>query len=336
MKNILLITLSVWLLVGCSKPFFEKEIEPNAVSTFEYLWKECDEKYSFFDYKGVDWGAVRSEYSTKIYNGMPSADFFDVLFDMLNELKDGHVNLKSSFQVARFDITKLGPINFEPNLVKDYYLSDKYYIMGGFSHDSLAGHNIGYIRYNSFSSTVTDGQMDYILNKYRDTDGLIFDVRANGGGSVLNIHTILGHFVRDRTLIYDSYIKSGKGHDDFGPAEAAYIDQRDGLVYLKPVVVLTDRGSYSATSYFSLGVRAIDHMTLIGDTTGGGLGAPNGGQLPNGWTYRFSITRTFSHDGQNFENGVPPNIQVDLDPADVQNGIDTIIERAIAFIETGA
>jgi len=32
-------------------------------------------------------------------------------------------------------------------------------------------------------------------------------------------------------------------------------------------------------------------MVLIGDTTGGGWGLPNGGQLPNGWTYRLSITK---------------------------------------------
>ena len=101
------------------------------------------------------------------------------------------------------------------------------------------------------------------------------------------------------------------------------------------MTVLTDRGSYSATSYFSLGVRAINTMTLIGDTTGGGLGAPNGGQLPNGWTYRFSITKTISHDGINWENGVAPDIQVDLDPNQALNGIDAIMERAITFIKTG-
>jgi C-terminal processing protease CtpA/Prc len=65
------------------------------------------------------------------------------------------------------------------------------------------------------------------------------------------------------------------------------------------------------------------------EITGGGLGIPNGGQLPNGWTYRFSISRTLSPAGENFENGVPPDIQVVLTKADRDRGVDTVIERAI-------
>ena len=333
MRKILIVVAVVFM--GCSKPFFDEEPAPNAEETFQYLWKECDQKYSFFDLKDVDWNEKKLEYSVKVYNGMSQLALFDVLFDMLNELKDGHVNLVSAFQVARFDISQLGLKNYDSRLIKDYYLSDKYFITGGLSHDLLEKGNIAYIRYNSFSTKVTDDQMNFILNKYESTDGLIFDVRANGGGSVTNLFMILSHFITEKTFIYDSYIKNGKEHEDFGSAEKAFVEPSSGYRYLKPVVVLTDRGSYSATSYFSLGVRAIENMTLIGDTTGGGLGAPNGGQLPNGWTYRFSITQTISHDGENLENGVPPDIQVDLDPNEALNGIDTIMERAILFIISG-
>ena len=43
---------------------------------------------------------------------------------------------------------------------------------------------------------------------------------------------------------------------------------------------------------FALSTTAYDNMFCVGDTTGGGLGMPNGGELPNGWRYRFSVTRT--------------------------------------------
>jgi hypothetical protein len=332
--KILLLIYSLFLL-GCSRPFFDEEPSPNAEETFNYLWKECDEKYSFFKVKGIDWAQKKEQYGSEVYNGMPQQALFDILFDMLHELRDGHVNLISAFQVARFDIGKLGPKNFDDRLLKDFYLSDKYYITGGLSHDLFVDQNIAYVRYSSFSSSVTNDEMNFILNKYKNTEGLIFDVRANGGGSVTNVFNILGHFIDHKTFIYDSYIKTGKGHEDFSGAEKAFIEPSNGSRYFKPVVVLTDRGSYSATSFFSLGVRAIENMTIIGDTTGGGLGAPNGGQLPNGWTYRFSITQTISHDGKNLENGVPPDIQIDLDPNEALNGIDTILERAISFIKTG-
>ncbi len=64
-------------------------------------------------------------------------------------------------------------------------------------------------------------------------------------------------------------------------------------------------------------------------TTGGGLGLPNGGQLPNGWTYRFSITQALTLDkNPNYENGVPPDIRVLFNWKDLTK--DEILERAIA------
>jgi C-terminal processing protease CtpA/Prc len=74
------------------------------------------------------------------------------------------------------------------------------------------------------------------------------------------------------------------------------------------------------------------NMTVMGDTTGGGLGLPNGGQLPNGWTYRFSITRTLDPQGNNFENGVPPDIVSIMTDEERVNGVDKVIEDAIDFI----
>jgi len=104
------------------------------------------------------------------------------------------------------------------------------------------------------------------------------------------------------------------------------------LHYNKPIAVLIDRGSYSATSMFSLATLALDNLFLVGDTTGGGLGMPNGGQLPNGWTYRFSITRTLTPDGLNYENGIPPDYYAILDSSDMQQGYDTVIETALSII----
>ncbi|HPH18660.1 MAG TPA: S41 family peptidase [Haliscomenobacter sp.] len=99
--------------------------------------------------------------------------------------------------------------------------------------------------------------------------------------------------------------------------------------YGKKIAVLIDRGTFSAASFFALGAREVDNMIVIGDKSGGGLGLPNGGQMPNGWTYRFSISQTLSPAGENFENGVPPDIQVILTKSDRDRGVDTVIERAI-------
>lgn len=74
--------------------------------------------------------------------------------------------------------------------------------------------------------------------------------------------------------------------------------------------------------------KALPKVVLVGDTTGGGLGIPNGGQLPNGWLYRFSVTQTLTlSKSPDFENGVPPEIRVLFDWITLKK--DEILERVI-------
>ena len=98
------------------------------------------------------------------------------------------------------------------------------------------------------------------------------------------------------------------------------------------MVVLTNRGSFSAANDFALIMKAFPYVKLIGDRTGGGGGFPINSELPNGWTYRFSSNLTLSPDSFNVENGIPPDIKVDLKKSDEDIGIDTIIEEALKFI----
>jgi C-terminal processing protease CtpA/Prc len=58
---------------------------------------------------------------------------------------------------------------------------------------------------------------------------------------------------------------------------------------------------------------------------------PNGGQLPNGWIYRFSISQLLDLDGKSFaEDGVPADIEAAFDWTDLTT--DEIIEKAILEI----
>lgn len=111
-----------------------------------------------------------------------------------------------------------------------------------------------------------------------------------------------------------------------------YITPYNGIRYTKKIAVLIDRGTYSAGSHTSLFMKALPNIVLIGDTTGGGLGGPNGGQLPNSWTYIFSITQALTLDkSPAYENGVPPDINVLFDWNDLIK--DEVLERAIAELQ---
>jgi C-terminal processing protease CtpA/Prc len=256
---------------------------------------------------------------------------------MLGTLNDGHVNIISPFDVSRSEeifLQTYGRRNIDPNVVMLNYLGPHYHSAGGFAYNTLRGDSVVYIRYSSFSNSAATATLNIILKRYPDAAGVIFDIRQNGGGSVENIWNILALMPAMHTHLYTTQIKAGPDHDDFSEAEKVYspFSNGDYEPYRKPVIVLTDRGSYSASSFFALCAKGYDNMLLMGDTTGGGLGLPNGGELPNGWTYRFPVTRTIAPDGQNYENGVPPDTVVLLTPTATAAGKDNVIETAADVI----
>lgn len=333
MKKLFIIFIVTPFLISCEKTFFEENLEStDPYTNLEYLWKECDEKYSYFDLKNINWNSKKAEYNAKLYYGMSDDSLFNVLGGMLSELKDGHVNLVSNFNLSFFNITHLGPSNFNWRVIEDNYLPANYYGSGPFTHDFISNNEIGYIRFSSFTGTVDDNNLDFILNRYKNTKGLILDLRQNGGGAVVDVFNILSRFVDKTTLVYYSKIKNGPNHNDFSPAEPVYVSPHNGIRYAKKVAVLIDRGTYSAASFTSLATKAIPNLTLIGDTTGGGLGLPNGGQLPNGWRYRFSITQALTLDQKpDYENGVPPDIHALFNWNDLSK--DEVIDRAIQELQ---
>ena len=332
MKKIYSLFIIVFVFTSCEKMIFEEDLSSTSPQdNFEYLWNECDKKYSYFELKNIDWDQVKSEYSAKIYEGMSDDSLFNVLGGMITELRDDHTNLKSNFNVSRFGVHYLGQDNFDWRIVTDNYIGHDFYRSGPFSHNFIADGEIGYIRLSQFPGTVGETNLDFILERYKDTKGLVLDLRENGGGASIDIFEILSRFVETKTLLFYSRIKSGPRHDDFSTEEAAYVEPYDGIRYTNNIAVLTDRGTYSAGSFTALATLALPNMILIGDTTGGGLGAPNGGQLPNGWSYRFSISQTLSLDKKpDFENGVPPDVSVLFDWNDLTK--DEILEGAIEVL----
>lgn len=340
-----IIGLSIFL-ASCENLVMEEVSTDSPVENFEYLWKQVDEKYSYFEPKHIDWDSVYNVYRSRITDDMTNEEFFNEMFEMLCALKDGHVNLKSPFNVSRYDILNNAPVNFNWQLIKDSYISpgtnnrfplaEDYYITGPFYHQVIGAEKpIGYVYYPEFSTVVQDYDIQYLLSRMTGTAGLIIDVRNNGGGAPINIFTIINRLTNVETHIYSSWMKEGPGHNDFGEELEIFNDPASDGVYQKPIVLLTNRNCYSATSFFAAALKSYPNVTQIGDTTGGGAGAPHGGQLPNGWYYRFSVTKSaFPSNGVmvDFETGVPPDINIDMDPTDEATGIDNILEKGIDVI----
>lgn len=330
--------LLAFAFTSCERAFMEQDEPSNPVNVFDYLWNQVDQNYTFFDVKGIDWDSVREVYRPKVNDDLKNDSLFHVCAAMLNTLRDGHTNLISGFDVSRNDSVyykMYAEKNINTEVVLLNYLTVNHHSTGSFKHNFIRDGKVAYLRYASFSNDVNESVLKYLVKYYQSCDGMILDLRQNGGGSMSNIATLLSIFDNHHQPLYKTQVKSGPGHDDFAEAVTVYAADSSLLgqnPYTKPVAVLIDRGSYSATSFFAVCTQAYDNLRLFGDYSGGGLGVPNGGVLPNGWSYRFSVTRTIALDGQNYENGVPPDTRVILDPACTAQGIDNVIETAADWI----
>lgn len=336
MRKKLLFVLIAWLCTSCEKVLMMDDIAPTATNTFEYLWQRVDSQYSMFDVKGVDWDAVYDTFRPQVYDDMSYDSLYSVCASMLSMLNDGHVNLYTSYDVARADTLYrdfYACSGIDINLVVLHYLGTRYHMTGGMAHSALCDGRVIYMNYGSFSNGITVSQLRHIVSLYPRAEGMVLDIRGNGGGNVANIDRILHLMPSHGQQLYSSQIKSGAGHDDFGPLQPTFAPVVvDTEAFMLPVVVLIDKGCFSAASAFAVCTQAYENMTLMGDSTSGGLGLPAMGALPNGWLYRLPVTRTIALDGKNYENGVPPDVYVPFDRAMAAMGRDNIIDSACALI----
>lgn len=333
LRRLLLAASLFFLVPSCSNNLisFDNDAEGN----FDALWTILDRNYCFFEYKNIKWDSIYSAYRPRILNNMGNDALFDVMGMMLSELKDGHVNLIATHDITRYWEWKDSyPENFNLTIQKEYLKSD-YGIAGGMKYKILED-NVGYIYYDSFSSSVTESALNQILSRMAICHGIIIDVRGNGGGSLENVDRIAGRFFNEKTLIGYISHKTGWGHNEFSTLYPQYINSSNNIRYQKHVVVLTNRGCYSATNEFASIMKYSPRVTVMGDSTGGGSGLPFSSELPNGWSVRFSASPLFNAEKEHIEFGIAPDIKISLEQSDVDKKKDTLIEAARSYLKEKA
>ena len=296
MKKILLGLLAI-LAVSCVDV---TEHEDSPQGNFEALWQIIDEHYCFLDYKkqvyGLDWDVIYNIFKVRAKGPMDDYQLFEVLTEMLSQLKDGHVNLYSSFDNGRYwHWHEDYPTNFSDTLQRRYLGTD-YHIASGAQYRILDD-NIGYLYVGSFSYEMGESSLDEIIKYFAFCNGLIVDIRSNGGGELTAAERLAARF------------------------SSRYRWQ-------KPVVVLTNREVYSAANDFVKIMKCFPEVKTVGDQTGGGAGMPFTSTLPNGWTVRFSACPSYDRNRQQIEFGIAPDYPVGQTDADFAKGRDTLIEFA--------
>ena len=330
-KLYILLSCTVLLLSSCVKE--EITSSDTRRGNFEALWQLMDQRYCFFDYKkqtlGVDWDEVHGRYEAMINDKMTNMQLFEVLCNMVGELKDGHVNLTASYDLGRnWSYHEDYDKNLDEEVVEGYLGKGNDYMFASSLKYRILDDNIGYVRCESFSNGIGDGNLSVMFDNLKGCNGLILDMRGNGGGSLDTAEKLASRFTNEKTLVGYVYHKTGKGHNDFSELEPQYIEPSSNLRWQKHVVVLTNRGVFSAANDFVKYMKCFPLVKIVGDQTGGGAGMPFTSTLPNGWTIRFSACPSYDKNRHQVEFGIGPDYPVALTDEDFLLGRDSLIEFA--------
>lgn len=325
------------LFFSCEKEYFSKN-NNGPLNIFDSFWNEVDRRFSYFQYTNLNWDSVKSVYRIQINENTTDKELALVLGKMIGLLKDGHSNLFSQYGTFGYNGLYSLLINIKDTLnptQKAYYFTNYKVCNSVFNYGRFKNYNFGYIFLKTFESTIDEKQyeaIDTIINIFRYTDGLIIDVRSNGGGDPLYADLIASRFAQTEKFIYKYRTRNGPRHNDF--IDWVYFSLAPNAKYFKPIVVLTNRSSFSATECFVIDMKAQPMVKIVGDTTGGGSSFPLIRELPNGWIIRISNTQRITFEMRDYQyTGIYPDVPVKVLKNDPQKNTDAILDAAIKILQ---
>ena len=335
MKQLLSLMI-ILLLCACGEV---EQLPDTPQGNFDALVKIIDEHYCYLDEKGIDWASTAARYRPQVTSATSQRELFDICSSLLAELKDGHVNLASRFDTFYYRAWWSDyPQDFNLRTLQQYYLGFDYSTVSGMNYKVLTPApdvKIGYIYLGSFSSAIGEAALSYVLASFHDCKGVIIDIRNNGGGLLTSVETMVRRFIQAPVTVGYIYHKTGPGHSEFSkPYPVTYTPAGKGQIsWAGPVVLLTNRACFSAANDFTMAMKALGQVTVIGAHTGGGGGMPFSAGLPNGWNLRFSACPMTDAEGNSVEAGIPPDIEVHAPDEALARGRDAILDYALEYLE---
>lgn len=302
-----------------------KADDPGAI--FDEVWREYDLHYAFFASRAVDWNGVRDRIRPTALSGQSA--LHAALCRMLDTLHDHHVVLFAGPNACG-----------SPGFVRSYaydptaaihYLSAYHLSASGLTTWGRIG-TVGYIRMERFAGPEQAAEIDSALASFDYITGVVIDMRGNGGGNSMTAQSIAGRFADAERPYLTTRFRSGPGHDDFGAPVTWRVRPAGAKRWTGPVALIVDHTVGSAGEDFTMAMRVLPNVLLVGERTSGTASNPLWRELPNGWSYWVPQSMETTIDGitPTVDGGIPPALRVVTSAADSATGHDTMLDSALA------
>src|SRR5690606_18758438 len=181
------------------------------------------------------------------------------------------------------------------------------------------------------ADVIINDAMEEIMSELADAEAIVIDARFNQGG-----YDTIGYAVASWFSTKTKVVSQKKAVFDGGWTALQDITIKGrASAYQGPVYLLTSGNTVSAAETFSLAMRELPQVTLVGTRTYGSLSDAMGRLLPNGWLVSLSNEIYQSPAGEVFEaKGIPPAVEVKYDDKlSFEENIERTLERTLELID---
>ncbi len=186
-------------------------------------------------------------------------------------------------------------------------------------NDVKLNDDIAYIRLSSFISKNASSEFESILRQTRGKKGYIIDLRSNPGGLLTNAIYI------SNLLLPGGIIVSTVDRDGYKETQRA----NGQIVTNKPIVVLINKGSASASEIMSGALKDNKRAVIIGEKSFGKGLVQEINRLPNNSGINITIQKYLTPNGTDInKKGIDPDIVVELSEDDIKNKDDKQLKKA--------
>ncbi|MNQ94438.1 Tail-specific protease precursor [compost metagenome] len=194
----------------------------------------------------------------------------------------------------------------------------------GFKEVKILDGNIGYLNLNQFADIkYAEETVAATMNFLSNTNAIIIDLRANGGGVPSMMQLLSSYFFDEKpVLLSDFYERETNQKTQLYSFENVNGKRSTN----KPLYILTSKHTFSAAEAFTYTLKHLDRATVVGEITKGGANRTKRINLNTEFTISVPylqpinpVTKT------NWEaKGIQPDIKTDEKDAFVYAYIDAI------------